>query len=113
MANRIREAIQLLARRGWTQGQFTDDKGAHCLQGALYEAYGCVPRSPGSLGHTLTGELAADIRLLNETIAAEYPDRVGAVGISRFNDHPETTIDDVVRVLEKSAVRRDESVASA
>ena len=96
MANRIRDAIEVLARRGWTQGTFTDEGGRHCLQGAL----------------TGTGtdlSLAADIRLVNETIAAEYPERVGAVGVSRFNDHPETTIDDVVRVLEKSAIRRDET----
>lgn len=105
MANRIREAIALLASRGWTQGRFVDDGGSHCLQGALYAAYGCTPRRPGE---TVTGLLAADIRLINETIAAEYPERYGAVGISRFNDHPATTIDDVVRVLEKSALRRDE-----
>ncbi len=110
MANRIREAIELLAHKGWVQGRFTDESGRHCLQGALYEAHGCQPRVPGRLGHTLTGELAADIRVLNETIAAEYPERMGAVGVSRFNDHPDTTIDDVVRVLEKSAVRRDETV---
>ena len=110
MANRIRDAIELLARKGWTQGHFTDESGRHCLQGALYEAHGCRPRRPGRLGHTLSGELADDVRLLNETIAAAYPDRMGAVGVSRFNDHPETTIDDVVRVLEKSALRRDESI---
>ena len=108
MANRIREALELLARRGWTKGRFTDDDGRHCLQGALYEAHGCRPRTVGHLGRTLSGELADDVRLLNETIAAEYPDRLGAVGISRFNDHPETTVEDVVRVLEKTAVRRDE-----
>lgn len=110
MANRIREAIEVLARRGWTQGTFTDVSGAHCLQGALYEAHGCQPRLQGHLTGTSTSpSLAADLRLVNETIAAEYPERVGAVGVSRFNDHPETTIDDVVRVLEKSAIRRDET----
>lgn len=109
MANRIREAIEVLARRGWTQGTFTDDAGRHCLQGALHEAYGCQPRRPGE--RTVSqAELAADLRLVNEIIASEYPERVGAVGVSRFNDHPDTTIDDIVRVLEKSAVRRDESV---
>lgn len=108
MANRIREAIELLASRGWTQGRFSDERGSVCLQGALYAAYGCTPRRPGE---AVTGDLAADIRLLNETIAAEYPDRYGAVGISRFNDHPETTVDDVVRVLEKTALRRDEAAA--
>jgi hypothetical protein len=111
MANRIREAIEVLARRGWTQGAFTDDTGRHCLQGALYEAHGCQPRQHGKLtGTSADPDLTADLRLLNETIAAEYPERVGAVGVSRFNDHPETTIDDVVRVLEKTAVRRDEKV---
>ena len=107
MANRIREAIELLASRGWTQGRFSDDGGSVCLQGALYEAYGCMPRR---FGEAVTGDLADDIRLVNATIAAEYPERYGAVGISRFNDHAETTVDDVVRVLEKSALRRDELV---
>ena len=107
MANRIREAIEVLARRGWTQGSFTDATGAHCLQGALYEAHGCQPNRPGqrTASHA---EVAADLRLVNEVIAAEYPERVGAVGVSRFNDHPETTVVDVIRVLEKSAVRHDE-----
>lgn len=110
MANRIRDAIELLARRGWTQGRFTDDSGRHCLQGALYEAHRCQPRTPGRLGHSVSGALAADLRLMNETIEAEYPERFGAVGVSRFNDHPDTTIDDVVRVLEKAALRRDEAI---
>lgn len=110
MANRIRHAIELLASRGWTQGRFTGDGGAHCLQGALYAAHGCTPRRPGEV---VAGDLSADIRLVNETIAAEYPDRFGAVGISRFNDHPDTTVDDVVRVLEKSALRRDELIADS
>lgn len=111
MANRIREAIEVLARRGWAQGSFTDETGRHCVQGALYEAHGCQPRRHGYLSHTSTDPgLAADVRLVNETIATEYPERVGAVGVSRFNDHPDTTIDDVVRVLEKSAARRDESL---
>lgn len=111
MANRIREAIEVLARRGWTQGAFTDEQGRHCLQGALYEAHGCTPRQHGRLTRTSTnGDITADIRLVNDIIAAEYPERVGAVGVSRFNDHPDTTIDDVVRVLEKSAIRRDELI---
>ncbi|MGH9282704.1 MAG: DUF6197 family protein [Acidimicrobiales bacterium] len=110
MANRIRDAIELLARKGWVKGQFTDETGGHCLQGALYEAHSCQPRTLGHLGGGMDGGLAADLRLVNEVIAAEYPDRVGAVGISRFNDHPDTTVDDVLRVLEKSAVRRDEAV---
>lgn len=111
VVNRIREAISVLARRGWTKDAFTDGDGRHCLQGALYEAYGV---NASDCAHhmrlRLAGELAADMRLVNDIVASEYPDRFGGVGASRFNDHPETTVDDVVRVLEKAAVRRDELI---
>lgn len=111
MANRIREAIEVLARRGWTKDSFTDTDGRHCMQGALYEAHGVnmiACSSPVRLA--VEGDLASDMALLNAIVQSEYPDRFGAVGTSRFNDHPETTIDDVVRVMEKAAVRRDEQL---
>ena len=108
MSNRIRAALEILARRGWAQGSFTDDVGRHCIQGALYEAHCIDPDVYERVWRPLTPPLLADMGLVNEVIEAEYPERYGAVGVSRFNDHPETTVDDVVRVLEKAAVRRDE-----
>ena len=108
MTDRIRAAIEVLARTGWTKQAFTDEDGRHCLQGALYEAHGLVPRCDDQPGVALRDDLAADVRAVNEVIQEQYPDRFGAVGISRFNDHQETTVDDVVRVLEKAAVRNDE-----
>jgi hypothetical protein len=110
MPNRIRDAIEVLLRRGWAQDSFTDDEGRHCLQGALYETYGLAPLTARRTPCPVSGELADDIRLLNRVIAEQYPDRTGGVGISRFNDHPETTVDDVLRVMEKAAVARDEAV---
>jgi len=111
MANRIREAIEVLARRGWTKDSFTDADGRHCMQGALYEAHGMVMNACSSpMRYAVAGDLATDMALLNAIVQSEYPDRFGAVGTSRFNDHPETTIDDVVRVMEKAAVRRDEQL---
>lgn len=101
MTNHIRRALEVLASTGWTKHAFTDDGGRHCLQGALYDAYGLCPDK-------VTGELADDVRIVNQMIEEQYPDRFGAVGISRFNDHPETTLEDVVRVLEKAAIRKDE-----
>ena len=47
---------------------------------------------------------------MNEIIEAEYPERKGGVGVSRFNDHPDTTLEEVVRVMEKAAVRKDEQI---
>lgn len=102
--------MEVLAKRGWAKDAFTDEGGRHCLQGALYEAHLLAPPAEKQLGTPITEELATDIRLVNEVIEAQYPERVGGVGVSRFNDHPETTIDDVLRVLEKAAVRKDEQL---
>lgn len=110
MTNTIREAIRVLSRVGWAKDAFTDGAGRHCLQGALYEAHGIYPVDTRALGRPVSGELAADVRLVNDVIRDQFPERVGGVGISRFNDHPETTVEDVIRVMEKAAVRKEEQV---
>jgi hypothetical protein len=108
--NRIRQAIEVLAHAGWTKGTFTDEGGRHCLQGALYEAHQVQAPQKDDVGTPLCRPLADDVRLVNSVIEEQYPERFGAVGVSRFNDHPETTLDDVIRVLEKAAVRQEEQV---
>jgi hypothetical protein len=110
MTNTIREAIRVLSRTGWTKDAFTDGGRRHCLQGALYEAYGQCPFDSRQLNTRLSAEMADDVRLVNEVIEAQYPERTGGVGVSRFNDHPDTTLEDVVLVMEKAALRKDERV---
>ncbi len=110
MTNTIREAIRVLTRVGWTKDTFTDGAGRHCLQGALYEAHGIRALGDEQVGRPVSGELASDVRLVNEVIRDQFPERAGGVGASRFNDHPDTTVDDVIRVMEKAAVRKDEQV---
>jgi len=110
MTNTIREAIKVLSRTGWAKDAFTDAAGRHCIQGALYEAHGLRPFDGRQIAVPLTCEMADDVRLVNEVIAAQFPERTGGVGVSRFNDHPDTTVEDVVRVMEKAAVRMDERV---
>lgn len=110
MRNRIREAIEVLARSGWAKNAFRDEAGRHCLQGALYEAHGLEAPGAEHAHRPVNAAFSTDIRLLNRVIEEQYPDRVGAVGVSRFNDHPDTTLDDVVTVLEKAALLRDERV---
>lgn len=110
MTNTIREAIRVLSRTGWTKDAFTDASGRHCLQGALYQAHGERPFDERQVGHPVSGGLAVDVRLVNEVIVTEFPDRSGSIGVSRFNDHPDTTLDDVLLVMEKAAVRKEERV---
>ncbi len=109
MTNTIREAIRVLSRAGWAKDAFTDESGRHCLQGALYEAHG-IGAVDDQVGRPVDGELAGDVRLVNEVIREQFPERFGGVGASRFNDHPHTTVDDVIAVMEKAAVRKDEQV---
>ncbi len=110
MTNTIREAIRVLSRAGWTKDAFTDASGRHCIQGALYETHGLCPFDGRQVALPLTRAMADDVRLVNEVIQDQFPERTGGVGVSRFNDHPETSLDDVVRVMEKAAVRKDERV---
>ena len=110
MTNTIREAIRVLSRAGWAKDAFTDASGRHCIQGALYEAYGLCPFDGRQIALPLTSAMADDVRLVNEVISAQFPERTGGVGVSRFNDHPDTTMDDVVSVMEKAAIRKDERV---
>lgn len=110
MTNTIREAIKVLSRTGWTKDSFTDQGGRHCLQGALYESHGLRPFDGRQVGVPLSRELVDDVRLVNEVVEDQFPERVGGVGVSRFNDHPQTTLEDVIRVMEKAAIRKDERV---
>ena len=110
MTNTIREAIRVLNGAGWAKQTFTDQAGRHCLQGALFEAHGVHATETERLGKAVRGVLAADVALVNEVIRDQFPERFGAVGVSRFNDHPETTEADVILVMEKAAVRKDEQV---
>ena len=65
-------------------------RGAGCLHAHLIWAQG-------------NGEVKARRRrLVEETIAVLYPDR--ATTISAFNDHPDTTVEDVIRVCKVADV---------
>jgi len=57
--------------------------------------------------------------ILNDVVIEQFPDRTYDLGIRsyhsvvKFNDHPDTTEDDVVAVLEKAAVKYDELYGEA
>ncbi len=110
MTNTIREAIRVIAEVGWTKDAFADEQGRHCLQGALYEAHGLCPFDQRQVGVPVRGEMASDLRLVNEVVTAQFPERAASIGVSRFNDHPDTTLEEVIQVLEKAALCRDERI---
>lgn len=85
-----------------------------CSVGALLEnEHPGFYRSVG--GPVVLGDLGTEaLVVLSEVIREQFPDRVWATSIEstvvHFNDHPDTTEQDVVAVFEKARVRAEERV---
>lgn len=94
---KVREALDLLRRDGWCKGKGFDEKGRHCIVGAGISVH----------------YSAEDALALHAVAREQYPDRIGwttLASAAAFNDHAETTFEDVERVMEKAALRLDEAV---
>ena len=100
-------ALSLLRKNGWFKGSI----------------YWHAPLHSGSNNHCLITALGAvhstvkEFEVVADVCRTQYPDRIhrmtndiaGCVMIS-VNNHPETTFDDVERILEKAAIALDEAV---
>jgi hypothetical protein len=92
--------------RRWLKGHFRDSAGNRCILGAL-----------GVLG---SREFNTIQPVIEGVIAEQYPDRCIRVGpaydiqlipsAAHFNDHPDTTWNDVERVFEKADLLLDEQI---
>lgn len=119
MRNRAREVIDVLSEFGWGKGGYVGDEEGFCMLGALaFNEIGVCKEL--EISKFYNGWSAAydavhpTIQILNEIIAAEYPDALDTEQyqhhIPTFNDDCETSLDDVYRVLEKAAAKIDEIV---
>ena len=97
---KLLEAARILREGGWITGEYEDDRGAHCLVGAVSAAYGC----DGGWAETGAGE---DIAAIETAIGLLFPDHASEM-IVDFNDDTETTEADVLLVLEKAAAEAGE-----
>lgn len=101
--NQIHQAAELIRQKGHVKGSYQTNKG-FCAVGAL--------NFVGVGQETVLSYLATDV--VADVIREQYPDRLnlpcrsGFAAIVRFNDHEDTTQDEVVAVLEKAAVKLDE-----
>lgn len=90
------------------KGDYFDGNGNACAAGHVYQALGCHSQEDVD-GWRDEPEHGRAWELLNQTAIAMFPDR-GTLDIAEVNDHPDTTEDDIVSILEKAAVRWDEQV---
>jgi hypothetical protein len=108
--SKLWEALDILQERGLAKRKLIDpDTGAVCARGALLMA------TTGTLNMGYYAQCASDDRILGETARELFRGRVrdmDAVGLQfdivDFNNHPDTTLADMVQVFEKTAIRGDE-----
>jgi len=106
--NGLREAAENLPGR-WYKGFYGDDEGNFCAVGHLRNAFGWDDEAGfREIGRDTLSEFHAQIRLLNEVSQEMFPERSGH-NIVNFNDHPQTTEDEILSVFEKAAVKWEET----
>lgn len=103
----------MLRNRGWTKQTFEDHCGRVCMSGALNVVHrGRTGRFIGVLDGVSnvsdSASLASDRAALETAIRELFPGRSPYYNIARFNDHPDTTEEDVDRVFARVFESRDE-----
>jgi len=113
MNNPIREAVQKLAGH-WHHDGYTDYNnpepngcGLYWLDQVRLEDEDAIVTASGVTKY----DVAENI--LRKTAAEQFPERAAVPGnkfcsFGFFNDHPDTTEDDVIAVMEKAAIAFDE-----
>lgn len=117
--NPIREAAEQI-KGHWHQGYYhTDDMKKFCGVGMMRKVVGDLenvnPFATGNDWRSPSEAYYSTIRCAGEIMdgvaAEQFPDRMeGVESFVSFNDHPETTEDEVIAVLEKAAVKWDERI---
>lgn len=103
----IRKAAEVVQTGGLCKGRYHTAKGEHCTVGALQ-----------AVTDSFSGTLVTDAQeVVAGVIFEQFPERVAVLGASGdftfgvvtfFNDHEDTTKEDVVMVLEKAAMKAEE-----
>lgn len=96
--NPFRKALEGWTEDQWIKGDATRTVGARITGMCLI----------GRISVMCPGQIAKADPILRPLVKEQFPGR--AHGPVDFNDHPDTTFEDVCQVLEKAAVRWDEQI---
>ena len=117
----IKRAAEIMRTRGMAKWVQVDRDGSVCVAGAMnmaarehHAVYSAVSTPTWNM------PLHGNAWKMLDTVAREqYPDRVGDAAVLRYvqypvvdvNNHPDTTIDEMLLLMEKAAVRVEELVS--
>jgi hypothetical protein len=106
--NKIDQVIETIKNVGWHQGSyynFDEDNTiiGVCIIGAIRHTAARHNVSPSLFMHK-------PMAMIRSIINEQYPDRMDPemAVVPAFNDHKDTTIEDVIAVLEKASIELDE-----
>jgi hypothetical protein len=117
IAEIAQQAADILDAHGWCKGSLENEEGAHCLAGAVNMAKYGDWEWHGLYLPGLGPDSEPEYRALAKVIAEQFPERVWGAGddawlafaareypanvVVRFNNHEDTTEDDIRLVLGK------------
>ena len=104
----VRDAMDLLRKYGHCKFLLYDDASRMCLVGALNLAQGA------KYGVFFSAQRPRLASILLQVTEEQHPDRFSGwddygAGYVWFNNHPDTTLEDVLSVMDKTAVLLDET----
>lgn len=108
----LTKALETLREQGWIKYKLFNKQGAHCARGALMHA---VTGNDDAIGMwDIWDTVSKEDRLLNEVARELFPDRYDGMEVGGdlicFNNHPDTTFEDVEQVFEKAILREQERI---
>jgi hypothetical protein len=115
----LADAKQALLDYGWSQGRLLSKDGSLCALGALYQAnwsnfVNIFGKAVFDTNNLRVVHYSRTMQYLIEAIEENYPDRVRDKEfisvVSTFNDHPDTTLEDVFAMYEKADAKVQEIV---
>ena len=97
----VLEQAKRTVNAGWCQGEYTDGQGSYCLKGAIGLAAGVLEDIDGHMRYKCLDlpELRVD-RIAYDLVVKHLPEPFES--IPTYNDHPGTTKNDVLAVLDKA-----------
>jgi len=106
--NVYEEMMESIKEKGWIKGEVGSNEKGYCMMGHLMHCTSALFQPKPEVSFIDAEDILVDI------IKEQFPERIQSgindhlTDVARFNDHPATTIDEVIIILEKASVNYGE-----
>lgn len=117
--NKAEQCKAYIREKGWAKSSMQQPDGKVCMLGAVICSE-VEDLMSAEANEVWTRHVNGVIKILGDIAEEQFPERTkildatkdlySHIRVSAFNDHPDTTLEDVETVFEKASVRLDELV---